>query len=354
MTPPIIFQMCEETVRLHNLYKAKPSKIERQSDRRRNLLKEQRQQRNVVLDDLRGIQEFVANLVHKRDNGKSPRKPTHRPYRNLVQLSEWLTEKPDDIENWYMVPCPKGTRCIVVAADGHTDVYSKFGVFQRKFHSALPGDKKNHGLITILDCVYTPDSNEYWVLDVLAYGNQDIVNCDASFRFFWLANKVLEDKLSIVSVQNEYAFRSISFVDCENDFALAECLSKYPIWSDDRPQLDGILFYHKESSYVHGRTPLVGWLFAFMVPEVLNLRNVHPKYIAERPADYLNYKQYIEDFDKAAAAKKRAGRNRRRDVDMDDSEISVERDDGMQLAERVLEVNGECIEELYYDRTIDD
>lgn len=344
-----------DAAKLQNLYKAKPSKVERQSDRRRNLLKEQQQQRHVVLDDLRGIQEFVANLRTHR----SRRKPTHRPYRNQIQLSEWLTEKPDDIENWYMVPCPKGTRCIVVAADGHTDVYSKFGVFQRKFHSALPGDKKNLNLITILDCVHTPDSNEYWVLDVLAYGNQDIVNCEASFRFFWLANKVLEDELSIVTVQNEYAFRSISFVDCGVDFALAECLTKYPIWSEDRPQLDGILFYHKESSYVHGRTPLVGWLFAFMVPEVFDVCNVHPQYVAQRPADYVNYKKYIEDFDEAAAAKKRARRGRRRNVErMDDSQITVEGEDEMQLlenAERVLEVDGECIDDVYYDdKNIDD
>lgn len=344
-----------EAARLQALYKAKPSKNERQSERRKNLLKDQRQQRQVVLDDLRDIKEFVTNLRIR----KGSRKPSHRPYRNQIQLSEWLTEKPDDIENWYMVPCPKGTRCIVVAADGHTDVYSKFGVFQRKFHSALPGDKKNVNLITILDCVYTPDSNEYWVLDVLAYGNQDIVNCEASFRFFWLANKILEDELSVVSAKNEYALRSISFVDCGVDFAVAECLSKYPMWSDDRPQLDGILFYHKESSYVHGRTPLVGWLFAFMVPEVLNVRNVHPYYIDQRPVDYVNYKQYIEEFDAAVVAKKRKARRQRKcDERMDDSQIAtVEEDNEVQVmlnAERVLEVEGDCTDDIYYDESIED
>ena len=34
-------------------------------------------------------------------------------------------------------------------------------------------------------------------------------------------------------------------------------------------QLDGVLFYHKESHYTHGNTPLVGWLKGYMFPEIL-------------------------------------------------------------------------------------
>ena len=35
--------------------------------------------------------------------------------------------------------------------------------------------------------------------------------------------------------------------------------------------LDGILFYNNETHYTHGPTPLVGWLKAFMLPEILGL-----------------------------------------------------------------------------------
>jgi len=37
-------------------------------------------------------------------------------------------------------------------------------------------------------------------------------------------------------------------------------------------QIDGLLFYHNESHYLPGRTPLVGWLKAFMLPDILGVQ----------------------------------------------------------------------------------
>lgn len=37
------------------------------------------------------------------------------------------------------------------------------------------------------------------------------------------------------------------------------------------PQVDGLLFYHKQTHYTPGSTPLVGWLRPYMVPEILGL-----------------------------------------------------------------------------------
>ena len=39
------------------------------------------------------------------------------------------------------------------------------------------------------------------------------------------------------------------------------------------PKVDGILFYHKESHYTHGQTPLVGWLKVWMFTEILSKSN---------------------------------------------------------------------------------
>lgn len=43
----------------------------------------------------------------------------------------------------------------------------------------------------------------------------------------------------------------------------------YPQFEGNVPTLDGLLFYHKMAHYVSGETPLVGWLFPYMVHEVL-------------------------------------------------------------------------------------
>lgn len=36
-------------------------------------------------------------------------------------------------------------------------------------------------------------------------------------------------------------------------------------------QVDGLLFYHKQTHYTPGSTPLVGWLRPYMVPDILGL-----------------------------------------------------------------------------------
>lgn len=37
-------------------------------------------------------------------------------YNNVLMMSEWMIEKPQDFEeNWFVVPCPKGVRMLLVA-----------------------------------------------------------------------------------------------------------------------------------------------------------------------------------------------------------------------------------------------
>ncbi len=47
-------------------------------------------------------------------------------------------------------------------------------------------------------------------------------------------------------------------------------------------QIDGILFYHKQAHYHPGNTPLVGWLKAYMIPEIIGA-NVPEKYLQNVP-----------------------------------------------------------------------
>ena len=47
-------------------------------------------------------------------------------------------------------------------------------------------------------------------------------------------------------------------------------------------QVDGLLFFHKRTHYTFGRTPLVGWLKPYMVPEILGV-SVPEAYLAGAP-----------------------------------------------------------------------
>ena len=57
--------------------------------------------------------------------------------------------------------------------------------------------------------------------------------------------------------------------------------------------IDGILFYHKEAHYIAGHTPLVLWLKAYMLPEILNISI--PNWILDQtPTDYKGFRDAIE------------------------------------------------------------
>lgn len=332
-----------------DLYKNRNSNelLERkQSERRQQLLTEQKHHRSNDQDDSRNVHQFLQTLQHKVT------KKTHtRLFKNYVQLSEWLHERPDDFENWFMVPYPKGKRCIVVATNGSTKVYSKFGVFMTKFRSAFPGDIKLKQATTILDCISITSCGvtKYMVLDVMYYSNTEMLNCETSFRFFWIGCKLSELELDTINVHNEFAFISTKYVDCSDEIAVDSCLATYPMWDDANINLDGLLFYHKESSYVHGTTPLVGWLFSFMLNEILGFCMINPKYLEQRPANYTNAKTYIEDFEKGRKAKLKH-RNKRNKFGAQKMEEDCQ-DEGDTLnsilnAEKILELEGRTVDDF--------
>lgn len=288
-----------------DLYKSQGvhSKEYRQSERRHALLEIQKNRRNELMDEHRSI-EPLKKIFRKSSYAKH-----NTRIKNQLMLSEWLKEVPDDIDKWYIKPCPKGTRVLVIAVDGTTRVFNKYGAFMKRFQSELPGDRRRD-LLTILDCVYVAASEEYFVLDVLAYGNQALTNCDAEFRFFWIESQIRESNLDHVSDHNEYPFRIVEKFNCGDEMALNEFLSKYPVWPNDQPELDGFLFYHKEASYVHGKTPLVGWLFAYMIPELFDVPYLNENFLNEKPADYCNYLTFMKQFDENIENKRKNRRNK--------------------------------------------
>lgn len=311
------------------LYKSKGihGKEHRQSERRHALLELQRQRRNESLDEHRSIEPLKSvweKVIQRRHQTQHNEK--HLMVKNQIMLSEWLKEVPDDLENWYIKPCPKGTRVLVIAANGVTRAFNKYGAFMRRFRTDFPGDARNqHNAMTILDCVYVPSANEYFVLDILAYGSQAFTDCEAEFRFFWLESQMYESNFVDITDSHECAFRIVEKVSCCNELALNQLFTMFPIWPNDQPQLDGFLFYHKEASYVHGRTPLVGWLFAFMIPELFNVPEINENYLNAKPANYSNYLDYIQQFDDDLRNRRKMRRNKiDREHHMDDEQQSID------------------------------
>jgi snurportin-1 len=286
------------------LYKSHSiDQAERQAHRREKLLQEQKLKRSNALDQARtGFIDALQNV------STGYRSSHNKLYRNILQFSEWLHSRPDHLTKWQIVPCPIGKRCIVVGNDRYTNVYNKRGKqMMQPFKSNLPGGgqyySKDYKMTTILDCIYVEQLHYFYVLDLIHYGEHNFVDCEAEFRIFFIKNKIKEEKFVLNKSQVGCP------VSIDGDLLQQYVSSEPELMFPDVTglQLDGFLFYHKESSYVHGKTPLVGWLNAFMLPEVFPdlVSQVHDCYLQKRPDNYKDYLSYIRHYDEQAAAKKK-------------------------------------------------
>ncbi|XP_063718687.1 snurportin-1-like isoform X2 [Symsagittifera roscoffensis] len=189
-----------------------------------------------------------------------PRKQHKTP---RLMLSEWLVDVPEDFEaSCYVVPCPVGKRNLVTASQGYCTAWTKFGVrAQYEFESALP-----HAY-TILDCVYSPPENKYYCVDLLCWNGHPFLDCETEFRFFWLQTKFQENpEITKKSKFNRSPFEILPYFPCTSE-GIVNAVSYFP-----PEKLDGVWFFHKQTHYHLGVTPLVGWLKPHMVPEVLNVQ----------------------------------------------------------------------------------
>lgn len=275
-----------------HLYKNAGQVEEKQSIRRERLLEIQRDKRNSALDKARNITIFAE----KNQNYKKNNSYYDYNYRNKLMLSEWMSDgAPEDIEDFYLVPVPKGTRCLIVSENNHkpTKVFYKNGRLFKKFNSNLPSN-------TILDCIYNETTRTFYILDLLVYGNRDMMNCDSQFRFFWLKSKFIEDNIKVID--SDLTLALLSYHDFVDSTLINVCLQSHPLWENDEPNLDGYLFYHKEASYMSGTTPLVLWLFPFMMEEVFPYQ-LNSIYNTQTPDDYTNYKDFIRIFEETRQRK---------------------------------------------------
>ncbi|CAG9581295.1 unnamed protein product [Danaus chrysippus] len=293
-----------------------------QEERRKQLLENQKGQRKNKIDNFRGILDLV-NAVEENKLFKPYKKVPYRPniyvsgfhktcltYSNVLMLSEWMIEKPNDFAtNWYVLPCPKGIRLLVVANHGTTKFYTKRGQFKFECNTGLPGGNPYNYYrrnCCVLDCFYNEKNNTVYLIDMLAWNNQPMTDGETEFRQYWMKTQ-LEDfpDTKTINKKNKVIIKLLPMMPCTTHF-LSFLLSTYPQFEDNNPPLDGLLFYHKRAHYVAGETPLVGWLYPYMIPEVLGEDiTMHPGYMSEKPDDYVNQAEFIKQFEEKLSKKYR-------------------------------------------------
>lgn len=89
---------------------------------------------------------------------------------------------------------------------------------------------------------------------------------------------------------------------------ISETVTNYPYFQDNCPRIDGILFYHSETHYTSGRTPLVGWLKPYMLPDLFGIQ-INSEYYSEKPEGYVTFTQFMSEKE---ARKKELRDNKRK------------------------------------------
>lgn len=272
-------------------YKSKYSVLE-QSERRRRFLELQKEKRLNYVNHARRLadgdwtgadsedEEDEEEKKSQQQLDKSTddegmeieqRKKLPRHYANQLMLSEWMVDVPADLSSdWLMVVCPVGKRSLVVASKGSTSSYTKSGYCVNRFPSLVPGGNRHNSALgkdyTILDCIYSEIDRTYYILDVMCWRGHPVYDCSTEFRFYWLQSKVEEaEDLSEISKINPFRFVSLNSITCSTESIQKALAHEYNF------TVDGLLFYHKETHYTPGSTPLVGWLRPYMVADILGI-----------------------------------------------------------------------------------
>lgn len=298
-------------------YKSKLSN-QNQAERRRRLLELQKSKRLDYVNHARRLAE--GDWVGDEDEDEAEEeeqdwengemdvdtKPRKLPkyYANQLMLSEWLVDVPSDLaEDWFLVLCPVGKRCLTIASKGSTVTYTRSGYCVNRFPSLLPGGSRHNSSTgkdyTILDCIYNELNRTYYILDVLCWRGHPMYDCQTEFRFYWLKSKLEEESSALkeVSKINPFKFVGLQHFACTSE-AICQALSV-----DVPYEVDGLLFYHKQTHYTPGSTPLVGWLKPYMVPDILGFAvpatqlTIKPEYANDQIQQIIEHKKSMNSVE---------------------------------------------------------
>jgi len=298
-----------------------------QEVRRARMLSHQKQRRDDLVSHARALamgdfteekdeeEEEEQDLEDMDTSGEVRVRRLRKTYKNQLMLSEWLVEVPEDLStSWLMLLCPEGRRNFVVASNGQTKVFSKSGKQVKSFPSNLPGGNRSQGsrrgTYTILDCIFSDAHGIFYILDMMCWDGYQYYDCDTEFRLSWVQQKFIEhQELTCRSRINPYSFQPLPVYKCTKE-SISEALNSALPFNDN---LDGILIYHRQVHYMPGKTPLVGWLKGYMVPELLDIQ-VCEELMDQRPHDYGGMKTYLKKtYDRVERLKKEDEERQRKD-----------------------------------------
>ncbi|KAJ3660664.1 hypothetical protein Zmor_005103 [Zophobas morio] len=265
--------------------------------KRHEFLQNQKEKRKQAFDEKRDLVHFFGEEGPELMECDAPNRRRSRkkvPFGYKLMGSEWFTEVPDDFqENWIIKLCPEGIRYLVVANKGITTCYYRNGRISFKFKSKLPGGNNEYAhKFTVLDCIYNKTTNTLFVYDVLAWNSVSLLHAEAHMRFFWIKSKFEENpEMCEINSQKNFNFVVMDYLPAECSIVQDKLFMPF-IVNDTKVPFDGILFYHREGHYVFGRSPLVGWLKTFMIPEILHI-DVDSSHLCSKPEDYQSIQQYL-------------------------------------------------------------
>lgn len=90
------------------------------------------------------------------------------------------------------------------------------GVVLHRFSSALPngsGPTREKNSHCILDCIYHPENNTYYVMDLMSWKSYNLYDSNSEFRFFWVTSKLAETTAHKASTHNKYRFLPVMHYD---------------------------------------------------------------------------------------------------------------------------------------------
>jgi len=255
------------------LDRARAILLERQKDARRDLTDHARalvktaskQDKDTEFTEKnRTSQEQAAIVPDEQESVKVARvetvfsKQKREYYARQLMYPQWMSEIPGDLtSDWFILPRPEGTRCLVVSSRGLTVSRKRNGTVLHRFPSALPdgsGPTRTRDGFCILDCIFHKPTKTYYVLDMMAWKAYSLYDSDTEFRFYWIHSKLSETSVDSVSQHNKYRFAPLPFREA-SPAAFSE------LYHPSNPKAhgflqDGFLFYSKQTHYVLGSTPL--------------------------------------------------------------------------------------------------
>lgn len=295
-----------ETWSFTSLYKYNNRNLElSQQQRREKFLEDQKQKRHEMIDANRKLcEEFIneLNIEEEKMECDELKQPTKKKLKYKLMQSEWFTEIPDDLEeNWSVKLCPQGFRVLFVAQNNKT-IVSTDGRIILNIKSNFPGGggKESPAGITVLDCIFNKCTKTIFILDCLFWNSMSMLDSEANFRFFWLQTK-FEENPALLKYK-KYNFSLLEVLPAHRPLIQDKMFTLLSV-GEQKYAFDGLVFYHKESHYTFGYTPLVTWLASYMLPEKLHI-DVSPENMFRKPKDYVCMEMYLQNLSKKKKSKR--------------------------------------------------